>query len=105
MVTEKTIGSVLEAGSDTTSAALYSFVLAMVLHPEVQQKAHEELDREFADSLPGYEDIASLPYIRSVMKETLRWLGPMPLGAVPHAVTQDDVYMVRYPLTYAEFAS
>lgn len=100
-----TIGSVLEAGSDTTSAALYSFVLAMVLYPEVQQKAHEELDREFPDRLPGYEDIASLPYIRSVMKETLRWLGPTPLGAVPHAVTQDDVYMVRCPLNYIEFAN
>lgn len=77
----------------------------MVLYPEVQRKAHEELDRGFPDSLPGYEEIASLPYIRSVMKETLRWLGPTPLGAVPHAVTQDDMYMVRCPLVYIQFAN
>jgi hypothetical protein len=38
-------GTLLEAGSDTTSRALYAFVQAMFLFPEIQRKAQEEIDR------------------------------------------------------------
>ncbi|KAK3382146.1 cytochrome P450 [Lasiosphaeria ovina] len=37
-------GTLLEAGSDTTSSTLYAFVLAMLLYPEVQGKAQAEID-------------------------------------------------------------
>jgi hypothetical protein len=32
-------GSLLEAGSNTTSSTLYGFIQAMVIFPEVQRKA------------------------------------------------------------------
>ena len=38
-------GTMYSAGADTTSAALVRFILAMTLHPEIQQKAQEEIDR------------------------------------------------------------
>ncbi|OQD76085.1 hypothetical protein PENDEC_c005G00753 [Penicillium decumbens] len=86
-------GTLLEAGSDTTSSTLYAFVQAMLLFPEVQRKAHEEIDKVVGpDRLPEMDDLANLQYIRGCMKETLRWMPTTILGAVPHAVTQDDVY-------------
>lgn len=86
-------GTLLEAGSDTTSSTLYAFVQAMLLYPEVQKRAHEELDRVIGkDNMPTMDDNATLPYIRACMKETLRWMPTTILGAVPHAVTQDDSY-------------
>ncbi|KAJ5167777.1 uncharacterized protein N7482_003371 [Penicillium canariense] len=86
-------GTLLEAGSDTTSSTLYAFVQAMLLFPDVQRKAQDELDRVIgSDRLPEMEDLADLQYIRSCMKETLRWMPTTILGAVPHAVTQDDEY-------------
>jgi hypothetical protein len=34
----------MEGGSDTTSGALLTFILAAVLYPEAIAKAHKELD-------------------------------------------------------------
>lgn len=86
-------GTLLEAGSDTTSSTLYAFIQAMLLYPDVQQKAFEEVQRVVGpDRMPTMEDEMNLQYIRACMKETLRWMPTTILGAVPHAVTQDDYY-------------
>ena len=86
-------GTLLEAGSDTTSSTLYAFVQAMLIYPEVQQKAFEEIERVVGgDRLPNMDDDQDLPYIRACMKESLRWMPTTILGAVPHAVTEDDWY-------------
>lgn len=87
-------GSLLEAGSDTTSSTLYAFVQAMLLFPDVQKKAQEELDRVIgSERLPTMDDEPNLQYIRGCIKETLRWMPTTILGGVPHAVTRDDEYM------------
>ncbi|KAK3054884.1 hypothetical protein LTR09_004042 [Extremus antarcticus] len=86
-------GTLLEAGSDTTSSTLYAFVQAMLLYPETQRLAQDQIDKVVGtDRMPTMEDQSSLPYIRCLMKETLRWMPTTILGAVPHAVTQDDTY-------------
>jgi cytochrome P450 len=86
-------GSLLEAGSDTTSSTLYGFVQAMVLFPEVQKQAQEELDRVVGPNrLPTLEDEPDLPYIRCCVKEALRWMPSAILG-FPHALVKDDEYM------------
>ena len=86
-------GSLLEAGSDTTSNTLYGFVQAMVLFPEVQKRAQEELDRIIGPNrLPTMEDEPQLQYIRGCLKESLRWMPTAILG-FPHAPTMDDEYM------------
>ena len=88
-----TSGSLLEAGSDTTAATLTAFVQAMIVFPEVQKRAQEELDRVVGpERLPTIEDMEHLHYIRCCVKESLRWMPTNILG-VPHAVTQDDEYM------------
>ncbi|KAM0235931.1 hypothetical protein ACHAP5_009532 [Fusarium lateritium] len=65
----------------------------MLLYPEVQRKAQYELDKVVGSGrMPTMDDEQSLQYIRACMKETLRWMPTTILGAVPHAVTQDDTY-------------
>ncbi|OBZ79891.1 O-methylsterigmatocystin oxidoreductase [Grifola frondosa] len=89
-------GVVYSAGADTTVSALTNFFLAMMLYPEVQQKAHEELDRVFGqDRLPDIRERSSLPYIDGIVKESLRWQPVSPLG-VAHTTTEDDQYRGMY---------
>jgi cytochrome P450 len=87
-----TCGGLVEAGSETTGSTLNNFVLSMVLFPEAQRKAQEELDRVVGkDRLPTWEDEENLPYVRSVIKEVLRWR-PVNKFGMPHATSEDDWY-------------
>jgi hypothetical protein len=65
------------------SSALATFVLLMTLHPDVQEKARAELDASIGrDRLPTEADFGrkDMPYVAAVIKETLRWAPPVPLG-------------------------
>jgi cytochrome P450 len=76
----------MEGGADTTASYLNSLHLAMVANPDIQRKAHEEIDRVIGSELPDLDDIERLPYIRAIIKEVLRWRPAAPLG-LPHATT------------------
>jgi hypothetical protein len=66
----------------------------MLLFPDVQKKAREEIERVVGtDRLPNMDDERDLQYIRAISKESLRWMPTTIMGAVPHAVTKDDTYM------------
>ncbi|KAK6225704.1 cytochrome p450 [Colletotrichum tabaci] len=86
-------GAVYAAGQDTTWSTLVVFVLNMVLHPEVQEKAQRMIDKVVGGDarLPTFEDRPRLPYIDYIVQETLRWCPVSPLG-VPHRSLEDDVY-------------
>ena len=87
-------GTLLEAGSDTTSNTLVGFLCAMILFPDVQLRAQNELDRVVGKNrLPSFNDQNHLPYIHACVKESLRWMPTTILGAVPHALTQDECYI------------
>ncbi|GAB1523262.1 cytochrome P450 family protein [Rhizoctonia solani] len=80
------------AAADTSHASLMSFVLAMVQHPDVQARAQKEIDDVTkSERLPTMADRDSMPYIRSIVQEVLRWQPPLPLG-VPRATSEDDEY-------------
>ncbi|KAJ8592289.1 cytochrome P450 [Rhizopogon salebrosus TDB-379] len=80
------------AGLETTTSTLLVFLLAMLFYPEVQTKAHAEIDRIVGkDRLPDFDDRPALPYLDAILRETLRWHPVAPLG-VPHATTTNDVY-------------
>ncbi|KAH7334825.1 cytochrome P450 [Rhizoctonia solani] len=75
-----------------THASLMSFMLAMVRHPEVQTRAQEEIDHvTSSERLPNMADRDSMPYVRCIIQEVLRWQPPLPLG-IPHATVKDDEY-------------
>ena len=89
---------------------MQALFLAMALYPEVQKKAQAEIDYVVGPNrLPNFEDRPSLPYINAVVKESMRWHVPAPLGmfllswvppytfltdskAMPHMATTDDEY-------------
>ena len=82
----------MEAGSDTTSSTLLSFLLAMIKYPETLKKAKTEVDQLCgATRSPTSDNITELPYLRACMDETLRWR-PVAAGGIPHMLTQDDTY-------------
>ncbi|KAH8100340.1 cytochrome P450 [Cristinia sonorae] len=92
---KSTAGTLYGAGVETTQNVFTAFVLAMVRYPHVFQKAREEVDRVVGvDRLPDFGDRESLPYLECVIKETMRWHVPTPLGilGIPHYTMKDDVY-------------
>ena len=59
------------------------FVMAMLLYPDIQQKAQNELDIVIGrDRLPTFEDRPRLPFIDAICKEVLRWHPVTPLGVL-----------------------
>lgn len=63
------------------SGTLTWFMLAMVMYPETQRKAQEEIDSIVGrDRLPSFDDFEQLVYIRAIIKETMRWHPVGPLG-------------------------
>ena len=63
----------------------------MMVYPEVQKTAQEEIDRVVgSDRLPTMTDREHLPYIEAVVKETLRWHPVAPMS-LPHTSTEDDI--------------
>lgn len=57
-----------------------TFLLAMVLHPAIQDEAYAQIDAIVGkERLPTFEDRSSLPYIDAIIRETLRWNPPVPL--------------------------
>jgi hypothetical protein len=84
----------------------------MLLFPNVQKRAQEEIDRVVGmKRLPTFDDEPDLPYVAAVLKEVLRWQQVAPFGehcaalcvpsscayqrrtlAIPHRLVEDDVY-------------
>ncbi|KAJ3570930.1 hypothetical protein NP233_g4088 [Leucocoprinus birnbaumii] len=75
-------GAIFAAGSDTMWSTLSIFLLAMVLHPGCQVKAHEELDSILGDPLERLPNFG----------DDLHWWLPVAPLAIPHRVLEDDIY-------------
>ncbi|KAF9883127.1 hypothetical protein FE257_004076 [Aspergillus nanangensis] len=85
-------GTMIEAGSETTSSALNSCVRYLAAFPEAQAKAYEEIRRVIGENrMPNFEDEQDLPYIRACVKEVLR-IRPVTNIGSPHYTTADIVY-------------
>ncbi|KAH9047995.1 cytochrome P450 [Lactarius deliciosus] len=86
------LGDLVATGGLTTSIALHWWLLAMLAFPEVQVRAHTELDQVIGRGRPPtFADLPSLPYILAMTKEVLRWSPPLPFG-IPHASSTNDWY-------------
>ncbi|KAG1883053.1 cytochrome P450 [Suillus subluteus] len=82
----------LAGGFETIASTLLVFLLAMILHPEAQARAHAEIDRVVGkDRLPDFDDRPALPYVEAILRETLRWYPVFPFG-IPSATTTSDIY-------------
>ncbi|KAF9766890.1 hypothetical protein IL306_000642 [Fusarium sp. DS 682] len=82
-------------GADTTVSSIRGFVLAMLLFPDVQKKAQQEIDNIIGtDRLPHFDDRDNLPYVNALIKETLRWIPVTPMGVVHTA--DEDIHYKEY---------
>ncbi|KAJ5302095.1 Cytochrome P450 [Penicillium antarcticum] len=83
-------GVLMEGGSDTSSSLTLAIVQALIQNPEVQQKAHAEIDAVVGHGRsPVWADLERLPYINMIVKEGHRWRPILPL-CFPHALGEDD---------------
>uniref|UniRef100_A0A0E0L6P3 Cytochrome P450 n=1 Tax=Oryza punctata TaxID=4537 RepID=A0A0E0L6P3_ORYPU len=68
---------IFTAGSDTTATTVEWMLAELVNHPEYMAKLRGELDAVVGRSrLVGEQDVARLPYLQAVLKETLRLRPP-----------------------------
>ena len=75
-----------------TYAVTLTFIHAMALYPDVQEKIQAEIDNVVGSHrLPNISDRANLPYVCAAIKEALRWNPITPLS-VPRRTNKDDYY-------------
>ena len=55
--------------------------MAMVLFPDVQKRAQEEISRVTQNEhLPSFADRDALPYVSQILLEAMRWHSVVPMG-------------------------
>lgn len=68
------LASIYGGASGTSSSAMQSVILHLLLFPEWQERIQKELDEIVGSQrLPNFEDFGSLPTVRAVIKESMRW--------------------------------
>ncbi|KAG9440738.1 hypothetical protein H6P81_020903 [Aristolochia fimbriata] len=88
-VIKATCVTMILAGTDTTSIALTWALSLLLNNPHVLKKAQEELDTEIGKDRDANEsDIKNLPYLRAIIKETMR-LHPSSHITGLHLATED----------------
>ncbi|XP_075482638.1 geraniol 8-hydroxylase-like [Primulina tabacum] len=77
------------AGTDTTSNTLEWAMTEAIRNPETMKKAKSELEKIVGKGkIIGEEDVQRLPYLRCMVKETLRIHPPVPF-LIPRKVEED----------------
>ncbi|CAL1703237.1 unnamed protein product [Somion occarium] len=98
LLTRYSLGAAFGAGVDTSAPTLQLFFYAMLTYPEIQTKAHAELDRVVGPSrLPTMDDRPNLPYVEAILKEVLRWKPVTPLGTCPNDVAKTEADLTSKP--------
>ncbi|KAG5309487.1 CP303 protein, partial [Acromyrmex insinuator] len=77
------------AGSETTSKVLSFGFLNLILNPQIQRKAHEEMDRVTErNRFPILADKPKMPYVEAIVMESLRVFVGRTLS-IPHRALKD----------------
>ncbi|KAK1234158.1 hypothetical protein PQX77_002641, partial [Marasmius sp. AFHP31] len=91
-VVKNTVATSYIAAAETTPCAILTFILAMILNPDVQAHAQAEINDVIgSERLPDVDDRDSLPFVKAVIAETLRWSPVLPL-VISHRAVNDDTY-------------
>ncbi|KAJ7642256.1 cytochrome P450 [Roridomyces roridus] len=83
-------------GVETTAAIMQWFSALIPAYPEIQKRAHEELDRVVGrDRMPTVEDEKNLPFCHAIVKEVERCHNPFWLGT-PHFASENFTYKGQF---------
>ncbi|KAH7102101.1 cytochrome P450 [Auriculariales sp. MPI-PUGE-AT-0066] len=86
------LGDLVAGGADTTHSIITWALLALSLHPQIQDRAREEISSILGeDAVPTVADKEKLPYITAVVKEVFRWYPAVPVP-MPKLSREDDEY-------------
>lgn len=66
-------------GTDTVAILLEWILARMVIHQDIQAKAQEEIDSIVGKRSVSDSDLSKLPYLKAIIKESLRMHPPGPL--------------------------
>jgi cytochrome P450 len=80
-------GVIFAAGHETSTNALAWTLLLLSQHPRVARDLEDELDAVLGGDAPSVEELARLPLLDAVVKESMRVLPPVPLH--PRIVAED----------------
>ncbi|KAJ7530353.1 hypothetical protein O6H91_14G000200 [Diphasiastrum complanatum] len=84
-------------GTDTTAILTEWIMAELVLHPDMQMRAQEELDSVVGKFRSVQEaDILKMPYLQAIVKETLRMHPPGPLLSWARLSTHDVTVAGHY---------
>lgn len=89
------LGSLMEAGSDTSRVTIGQIIAGAVTYPDWVARARVQLDAvcgSKAERLPQWEDRQHLPYITAVVKEGFRWRPNIAEIGAPTMLIKDDEY-------------
>ncbi|XP_070694064.1 sterol 26-hydroxylase, mitochondrial [Pempheris klunzingeri] len=98
MSTKDVYGSIAElllAGVDTTSNTMSWTLYLLSRHPEIQDRLYKEVSTSVpADHIPSAVEVTQMPYLKAVIKETLRMYPVVPMNA--RVMTEKDVTIGGY---------
>ncbi len=86
-------GVIFAAGHETSSNALSWTLFLLSQHPRILADLCDELSGKLRGDAPSFEDLASLPLLDRVVKESLRLFPPAPLN---HRITARDSELGEY---------
>lgn len=88
--------NIFGGGTDTSAAAAVWAVAELINHPNIMEKARQEIDSVVGkDRLVEESDVANLPYLQAIVKETLRLHPP---GAVIARESVEDCTIRGYDI-------
>ncbi|KAG6070738.1 hypothetical protein E4U33_004050 [Claviceps sp. LM78 group G4] len=90
-------------GTHTIASSLRSMLLALILYPDVQRRAQQEIDEVLSssDRLPEFQDRDHLPYVNALIKEMYRWMPIVPVGTTH--VTEEEMVFSGYRIPKGAF--
>jgi cytochrome P450 len=80
-------------GIDTTSNTLCFALHLLATTPHAQERLHEEVHQVLGDRVATSEDLKNMPYLKCVVKETLRLY---PVVTMNVRVLDEDIYLHGY---------
>ncbi|KAH7652465.1 Isoflavone 2'-hydroxylase protein [Dioscorea alata] len=86
---------IMLAANETTTETFETAMLLLLSHPEIMKKAKTEIDMNVGhDRILDESDLLKLPYLKNIIKETLR-LSP-PLQGIPPRASSGDCTIQGY---------